>query len=71
MYYIGMNKFSASTSDHKPLHACIQNSTGSCLYITELWKTNQIVTLGLFHFIGLANSYIHTLSIHNAITRLE
>ena len=29
------------------------------------WKTNQIFTLGLFHFIGLANAYTHTLSIRS------
>ena len=34
-------------------------------------KTDQIVTLGLFHFIGPANSYTHTLPIHSAITRLD
>ena len=34
-------------------------------YVTEFWKTNQIVTLGLFRFIGPANSYIHTL--HNTV----
>ena len=27
------------------------------------WKTNQTVTLGLFHFTGPANAYTHTLSI--------
>ena len=27
------------------------------------WKTNQIVTLGLFHFIGQSNGYTHTLPI--------
>ena len=31
--YIGTNKLNASASDHKPLHAYIQNSTGSCLYM--------------------------------------
>ena len=25
--------------------------------VTGFWKTNQIVTLGLFHFIGSANGY--------------
>ena len=39
-------------------------------YVTGFWKTDQIVTLGLFHFIGPANGYAHTLHIHNAITRL-
>ena len=38
--------------------------------MTGFWKTNQIVTLGLFHFIGPANSYTCTLHIHSAITRL-
>ena len=41
------------------------------LYVTGFWKTDQIVTLGLFHFIGPANGYTHTLHIHHsAITRL-
>ena len=39
-------------------------------YVTGFWKTNQIVTLGLFHFIGPANGHTHTLHIHSAITRL-
>ena len=40
------------------------------IYVTGFWKTDQIVTLGLFHFIGPANSYTCTLHIHSAITRL-
>ena len=42
------------------------------LYVTGFWKTDQNVTLGLFHFIGPANAYIHTLRIHirTAIIRL-
>ena len=39
-------------------------------YVTGFWKTNQIVTLALFNFIGLANSYMHTLPILIVITRL-
>ena len=38
--------------------------------VTGFWKTDQIVTLGLFHFIGPANGYTHTLHIHTAIIRL-
>ena len=38
-----------------------------CDWILENW---QIVTLGLFHFIGPANGYTCTLHIHSAITRL-
>ena len=34
------------------------------LYVTGYWKTDQIVTLGLFHFIGPADSYTHTLPMH-------
>ena len=34
------------------------------LYVTGFWKTDRIVTLGQFHFIGLANSYAHTLATH-------
>ena len=36
------------------------------IFVTGYWKTNQIVTLGLFHFIG----YTHTLPILSAISRL-
>ena len=38
--------------------------------MTGFWKTDQIVTLSLFHFIGPANGHIHTLQIHSTITRL-
>ena len=34
------------------------------------WMTDRNVTLGLFHFIGPANGYTHTLHIHTAIVRL-
>ena len=40
------------------------------IYVTGFWKTDQIVTLGQFHFIGPANGYTHTLHIHTAIIRL-
>ena len=39
-------------------------------YVTGFWKTDRNVTLGLFHFIGPANGYTHTLHIHTAIIRL-
>ena len=39
------------------------------IYVTGFWKTDQIVTLGLFHFIGLANGYTCTLHIHSTVTR--
>ena len=39
--------------------------------MTGFWKINQIVTLGLFHFIGPANGYTCTPHIHSAITRLS
>ena len=39
-------------------------------YVTGFWKTDQIVTLGLFHFIGPANGHTRTLHIHSANTRL-
>ena len=42
-----------------------------CIHVNGYWKTNQIVTLGLCHFIGPANNYTHTLPIHSAITRLD
>ena len=40
------------------------------IYVTGFWKTDRIVTLGLFHFIGPANGHTHTLHIHSAIARL-
>ena len=39
-------------------------------YVNGFWKTNRIVTLGLFHFIGPANGYTCTLHKHSTITRL-
>ena len=43
-----------------------------CVFVcvTGFWKTDQIVTLGLFHFVGPVDGYTHTLHIHSAITRL-
>ena len=40
------------------------------IYVTGFWKTDRNVTLGLFHFIGPANTYTHTLHIRTAIIRL-
>ena len=40
------------------------------LYVTGFWKTDRNVTLDLFHFIGPANGYPHTLHIHTAIVSL-
>ena len=42
----------------------------SAIYVTGFWKTDQIVILGLFHFIGPANGHTRILHIHSAITRL-
>ena len=39
-------------------------------YVTGFWRTDQIVTLSLFHFIGPANSYTYTLPIHSSIAGL-
>ena len=39
------------------------------LYVTGYWKTDQNVTLGLFHFIGPADSYTHTLPVPCCIDR--
>ena len=39
--------------------------------VTWFWKTDRNVTLGLFHFIGPANAYTHTLHIRTAIIRLH
>ena len=38
------------------------------VYVTGFWKTDQIVTLGLFHFIGPANGYTCTLHTYSTIT---
>ena len=46
------------------------NRTFNVLYVTGFWKTDRNVTLGLFHFIGPANAYTHTLHIRTAIIRL-
>ena len=35
------------------------------IYVTGFWKTDQIVTLGLFYFIGPTIGYTHTLHIHS------
>ena len=47
----------------------------ACLFVhiivTGFWKTDRNVTLGLFHFIGPANAYTHTLHIRTAIIRLD
>ena len=40
------------------------------IIVTGFWKTSQIFILGLFHFIGPANIYTHTLSIRSVLTRL-
>ena len=40
-----------------------------CVCATGFWKTDRIVTLGIFHFIDPANGYTCTLHIHSAITR--
>ena len=46
------------------------DSISGMLYVTGFWNTDQIVTLGLFYFIGTANGYTCTLHIHSAITML-
>ena len=38
--------------------------------VTGFWKTDRIVILGLFHFIGPANAYTCTLHIHSPVTGL-
>ena len=48
----------------------LRKSLLTITYLIGYWKTDQIVTLGLFHFIGPPNSHTHTLPIHSAITRL-
>ena len=46
------------------------NNPTNSKYVTGFWKTDRNVTLGLFHFIGPANGYTHTLHIRTAIVRL-
>ena len=41
------------------------------VFVNGFWKADRIVTLGLFHFIGLTNGYTCTLHIHSAITRFD
>ena len=43
---------------------------GQYSYMTGFCKTDQIVTLGLFHFTGPANGYTCTLHIHGDIIML-
>ena len=43
----------------------------SYVYVTGYWKTDHNVTLGQLHFIGPANSHIHTLSMHRCIIGLS
>ena len=40
------------------------------VFVTGFWKTDQNVTLGLFHFIGQTNGYTRTLHIHSVSIRL-
>ena len=40
------------------------------IYVIGFWKTDRIVTLGLFHVIGPAKGHTRTLHIRSAITRL-
>ena len=47
-----------------------QTITNSSTYVPGFWKTDQIVTLGLFDFIGPANGHTRTLHIHSVIARL-
>ena len=55
---------------NKTQHATDWQQLSTIYYVIGFWKTDQIVTLGLFHFIGRANGYTCTLHIHSAITRL-
>ena len=41
------------------------------IFVIGSWKADQNVTLGIFHFIGPANSYTHTVPIYSGITRLS
>ena len=54
------------------------NTVCSCMLATELsfnkyvsgfWKTNRIITLGLFYFIGPPNSYTCTLPIATVVLK--
>ena len=50
---------------HVCMYVCMYISMYVCisatLIVTGFWKTNQIITLGLFHFICPDNSYTHIL----------
>ena len=52
------------------VHTCSLCSIVPLQYVTGFWKTDQIVTLGLFHFIGQTNGYTRTLHIHSVSIRL-
>ena len=47
---------------------CVRLCVFVCVCVTGFSKTDQIVTLGLFHFVGPVNGYTHTLHIHNTYT---
>ena len=65
---IPMSKVIASKSK---IHIYVSNSyIHSYWNVTGFWKTDRIVTLGLFHFIGPANGYTCTQHIRSAFTRL-
>ena len=51
-------------------HCVLILSKITFIKVTGFWKTEQIVTLGLFHSIGPATGYTRTLHNHSAITRL-
>ena len=44
------------------MHTCMH--VAILAYVSGFWKSDQIVTLGLFHFIGPASGYTYTLYMH-------
>ena len=52
-------------------HYCLWIVKSLTLYVTGFWKTDQIVTLGQFHFIGQTNGHTRTLCIHSVSIRLD
>ena len=54
-----------------PLNIYIRIQYYICMCVTGYWKTNQNVTLGLFHFVGPGNRHTHTLPVHCCINRLS
>ena len=51
------------------MYVCIYIIYYIYICVTGYCKTNRIATLGLFHYVGPADSYTHTLPVHCCIDR--